>query len=172
MVQIFSNGSVSLCGVRCLKECEVVAKHVLSRIKRACYSGKDGVQKYAVNMPDTLDIHSPLKIDVVKVEFDLKAALKLDVAHRILAEKHTVSYQPELFHALKVSVGKNATVAIYSSGKAFINLNAAKCGGDSAELMHKVNEVYTEVCGFLWRRIAEVINLSYCKPSKDVASRT
>ena len=177
MIQIFSNGTISLCGVRTCKECELVARMVVNRIKRTYRIGKDGVRKYAVSAPDSLDIHpqscgSPIRIDVVKVEFDLKAALKLEAAHRILAQKYVVSYEPEIFHGLKVSATKNATVAIYATGKAFINLNAAKVSGNSSVLMQQVNEVYTEVCGFLWKHIGDVINLSFCKPSKDVTPRT
>ena len=149
----------------------MVAQKVLSRIKQTSCIDKDGAQKFAVAFPDSLDYlpfscGSLIRIDVVKVEFDLKTALKLEEAHRILAQKYAVSFEPEIFHGLKVCPSKDVTLAIYASGKAFMNVNAAKVTQDTQELLRQVNIAYTEVCGFLWSHLAEVINLSFCKPSK------
>ncbi len=168
MVQVFSNGSVSMAGSRTLKECEFVARKIVNRIKRTSCVGKDGVPKYAVSDPDSLDIQpfdcgSPVRIDVVKVDFDLKMALRLECVHRILAQRYPVSYEPEIFQGLKVSAAKSVTLIIYGTGKAFMNINAANVSGDTAVLIRLVEEVYTEVCGFIWKHLSEVVNLSCCK---------
>ncbi len=172
MVQVFSNGSVSIAGSRSLRECESVARNIVDRIKRTRCVGKDGVPKYAVWDPDTLDIlpvecGSAIRIDVVKVDFDLKMALRLESVHRILAQRYLVSYEPEIFQGLKVSAAKSVTLVIYGTGKAFMNINAANVSGDTAVLIRLVQEVYTEVCGFIWMHLSEVVNLSCCKLNRD-----
>jgi TATA-box binding protein (TBP) (component of TFIID and TFIIIB) len=168
MVQVFSNGSVSLAGSRSLKECEFVARKIVDRIKRTRCVGKDGVPKYAVWDPDSLsilnlDCGSPIRIDVVKVDFDLKMALRLESVHRILAQRYSVSYEPEIFPGLKISAAKSVTLVIYGTGKAFMNINAANVSGDTAVLIRLVQEVYAEVCGFIWMHLSEVVNLSCFK---------